>query len=237
MTSPDMILDTSNLSLDTEPFDPPPMLAYNPRDHTWTRRGEMRHFRLWAIRVILLACVVLGTACAGANGEQGIQGPKGDTGAVGVGVENIVNNGDGTFTVNLTNGTAYATDNFTGPEGEKGDSGLQGASGATGAQGLQGPPGPNMIVAMGNIATDGTINQVYNVASSTWNAAQNRYEITLTGINYFDQNYVTLVTPRSFSQSCSASYCSGGGKLFVYIYNVVGNPVQCPFSFTVLQCP
>ena len=50
----------------------------------------------------------------------------------GVGVQNIVNNGDGTFTVNLTNGESYTTDNLTGPQGiqgiqgEKGDAGLPG---------------------------------------------------------------------------------------------------------------
>jgi len=92
----------------------------------------MRFFGLLAITVILLACVVLGAACAGAKGDEGPQGPKGNTGAAGVGIENIVNNGDGTFTVNLTDGTAYATDNFTGPKGERGEQGLQG---------IQGPPG------------------------------------------------------------------------------------------------
>ena len=89
----------------------------------------MRLLRFVAITVLLLACVVLGTACAGAKGEQGIQGPKGETGAAGVGVENIVNNGDGTFTVSLTNGTAYTTDNLTGPKGEQGEQGLQGVQG------------------------------------------------------------------------------------------------------------
>jgi hypothetical protein len=92
----------------------------------------MRFFRLMAITVLLLACVVLGSACAGAKGDTG---PKGDTGADGVGVENIVNNGDGTFTVNLTNGESYITDNLTGPQG------LQGAQGTPGPQGPQGEPG------------------------------------------------------------------------------------------------
>jgi len=92
----------------------------------------MRFFRLMAITVLLLACVVLGSACAGAKGAEGPQGPKGNTGADGVGVENVVNNGDGTFTVNLTNGESYTTDNLTGPRGEQGEQGTQG---------IQGPPG------------------------------------------------------------------------------------------------
>ena len=95
----------------------------------------MRFFRFMAIAVLLLACVLLGTACAGAKGEQG---PTGDTGAAGVGVQNIVNNGNGTFTVNLTNGTAYTTDNLTGP---KGDTGAQGIQGVQGIQGNPGTPG------------------------------------------------------------------------------------------------
>lgn len=96
----------------------------------------MRFFRLLAITVLLAACVVLGSACTGAKGEQGVQGeqgPKGDTGAAGVGVENIVNNGDGTFTVSLTNGESYTTDNLTGARGEQG---IQGVKGDTGMPGV-----------------------------------------------------------------------------------------------------
>jgi hypothetical protein len=112
------------------------MVAYNLRRSIHTRRGEMRFFRLMTITVLLLAFVVLGSACSGAKGEEGPQGPKGDTGATGVGVQNIVNNGNGTFTVNLTNGTAYTTDNLTGPRGEQGEQGAQGIQGPTGAPGI-----------------------------------------------------------------------------------------------------
>jgi hypothetical protein len=85
-----------------------------------------------AITVLLLACVVLGSACAGAKGDTG---PKGDTGTDGVGVESIVNNGDGTFTVKLTNGDSYTTDNLTGPQGAQG---IQGQEGPQGEPGLPG---------------------------------------------------------------------------------------------------
>jgi hypothetical protein len=96
----------------------------------------MRFFRLLAITILLLACVVLGSACAGAKGAEGPHGPKGNTGATGVGVENIVNNGDGTFTVNLTNGESYTTDNLTGPQGEQGEQGPQGIQGLPGTPGI-----------------------------------------------------------------------------------------------------
>jgi len=96
----------------------------------------MRFFRLMAITVLLLTCVVIGSACTGAKGQEGPQGPKGNTGADGIGVENIVNNGDGTFTVNLTNGESYITDNFTGPRGEQGEQGPQGIQGLSGTPGI-----------------------------------------------------------------------------------------------------
>jgi len=45
-------------------LDPPPMVAYNPRDNIQTRRGEMRSATLKAIGVMVLAfaVAVLGTA-------------------------------------------------------------------------------------------------------------------------------------------------------------------------------
>jgi hypothetical protein len=183
----------------------------------------MRLFRFVAVAVLLLACVVMGSACAGAKGEQG---PKGDTGADGVGIENIVNNGDGTFTVNLTNGVKYTTDNLTGPQGVKGD---------TGTQGVQGELGPSMIVAMGNINSDGTVSKGYNITSSTWNDAARRYEIRLTGINYQYQGYVTLVTPEP--SPVYADYGSYLGMLVVGLRDSTGTPAKGAFSFMVLECP
>jgi hypothetical protein len=68
------------------------------------------------VMVVLLAILV---SCGiAANGEQGPPGPPG------VGINNIINNGDGTFTINLTDGSSYTTDNFTGPQGPQGPAGL-----------------------------------------------------------------------------------------------------------------
>ena len=75
----------------------------------------MRLFRLLAITVLLLACVVLGSACADTKGADG------------VGIQSIANNADGTLTIYLTNGQSYTTGDLTGPQGEKGDPGLPGA--------------------------------------------------------------------------------------------------------------
>ena len=59
----------------------------------------------------------------------------GSGGTDGVGVESTIDNGDGTFTLNYTNGTSFTTINFTGPVGPKG------ADGADGADGLKGDKG------------------------------------------------------------------------------------------------
>lgn len=75
------------------------------------------------------------------------KGPQGDKGDTGVGVQSTVDNGDGTFTVNYTDGTSFTTSDFTGPQGIQGiqgiqgDTGPQGDTGATGATGPQGPQG------------------------------------------------------------------------------------------------
>lgn len=194
----------------------------------------MRFFRLLAIGMVLLvlAGAILGMACTGVQGEEGPQGPKGDPGTDGVGVEDIVNNGDGTFTVNLTNGESYTTDNLTGPQGPQGETGDIGADGQDGADG---EPGPNMIVAMGWVQTNGTVNPgAYNVTSCTWNGDSDRYEIALTGIDYAVGNYVTLATPVDLMVSCFAMCSSGSGKLFVYIHSLSGTLIQNPFSFMVL---
>jgi len=196
----------------------------------------MHFIRFTAITVLLLACVVLGSSCAGAKGEQG---------ADGVGIQNIVNNGNGTFTVNLTNGTAYATDNFTGPQGEKGDKGdtgaqgvqgTQGVQGIQGTQGIQGEPGPNMIVAMGLIDNDGTVIQGYNITSCEWDAPGQHYHIALTGITYHWDYYVTMVTAiSSTGMHASFGYDMQSFALVVAIYDNTNNTTQGPFSFMVLD--
>ena len=185
----------------------------------------MRLYRFMAITVLLLACVVLGSACGSAKGGQ-IEG-----GEAGVGIQEIVNNPNGTITFILTNGVSYTSDDLTGPQGEKGD------KGDTGAQGVQGVAGPSMIVAMGNVNTDGTVLRGYNVTSCIWNNTNQRYEITLTGINYAAGNYVTTVTPCYLFGDSAGYSSSTQGKLLVEILDSAGKPTQGWFSFMVLECP
>lgn len=194
----------------------------------------MRFVRLMAIGglLLLLAGAILGTGCAG---------DKGEAGPTGVGVQGIVNNGDGTLTINLTNGETYTTDNLTGPQGPKGDAGPQGAQGTEGLQGLQGQPGiqgepgPSMIVAMGRIHADGDLFAAYNVDNVTWTGSEPYCEITLTDTYFHIRDFVALVTPGG--DAVGAGYSSMGGQMLVYIYDQDGNLVQEPFSFIVLQAP
>lgn len=62
--------------------------------------------------------------------------------SAGNGIENILDNGDGTVTYTLNNGTEFTLTAVQGPQGPQGDSGPQGPQGPQGIQGLQGNPGP-----------------------------------------------------------------------------------------------
>lgn len=54
--------------------------------------------------------------------------------------------------------------------------------------------------------------------SSSWNAANSYYEITITGESYFWQDYVTVVTPVSGGYIAGTNSLSA--KLLVYIYKL-----------------
>ncbi len=72
----------------------------------------MRWIRLMAAMalIVVLAGFLSGAACTQKNGEP-------------VGIENIVNNGDGTFTVTLSDGSVFTSDNLTGSKGDQGPRG------------------------------------------------------------------------------------------------------------------
>jgi len=80
--------------------------------------------------IVMVVLIALLAACGiAANGEPG------------VGIDHIVNNGDGTFTICLTDASNYTVGNFTGPQGPQGLQGLQGEQGIQGVQGEQGSQG------------------------------------------------------------------------------------------------
>ena len=250
----------------------------------------MRFFRFITIAVLLLSCVVLGTACTGAQGEQGpqgetgatgatglqgpqgiqglqglqgiqgIQGEKGDTGLPGIGVE-WVGEWDSSVLYAKYDAVGYQGSSYISKQNnntnnlptdtnwwdswvEKGDTGANGADGADGAPGLpgapgadgqDGAPGPNMIVAMGMVYDSGTgpsVVQDYNVGTCIYDSSNSRYDITLTGITYVQNNYVTLVTATG---NYHAGYAESAGHLTVYVANYLGADVHGSFSFMVLQ--
>ncbi|QRM90757.1 hypothetical protein FG167_16425 [Lacinutrix sp. WUR7] len=66
--------------------------------------------------------------------------------------------------------------------------------------------------------------------SSTWVAAESRYEITIPGEYYFWYHYTTVVTSNSaavFGERVN----SVNGKLLVYLYNASGALIQGDFQF------
>lgn len=201
----------------------------------------MRYVKLVAIGVALLVLAgsILGMACTGATGEQG---PQGDPGADGVGVESIVSNGDGTYSVLLSDAREFTTDDLNGAQGPQGPKGDAGDTGPQGLQGMPGEPGPNMIIAMGVVDIAGSLTSGYNVTSSVWidqdGTLMDYYEITLNVA--YRTSYVTIVTP-TWNNSANFGYFahgpSGGEKLRVVFYT--GSSVWVPnsFSFVVLECP
>ncbi len=100
-----------------------------------------------------------GSSLPGPTGNTGPQGPQGVVGATGatgvtgaqgndgVGITNITDNGNGTITIQLSNGNSFTVQSGitgpTGPTGPQGSGGgATGATGATGPQGVTGPAGP-----------------------------------------------------------------------------------------------
>ncbi len=77
----------------------------------------------------------------GLTGPSGAQGPSGPVGPTGDGINTIVDNGNGTFTINYGSGNTFLTSDFTGPTGPAGSVGATGAVGPTGAQGPAGAIG------------------------------------------------------------------------------------------------
>jgi len=118
-----------------------------------------------------------------------------------------------------------------GPQGPAGTTGPTGPVGPAGATGPAGPAGPNTVVAMGSVSSTGAIGDELNVASVTWNSAQQRWEITLTGISYYYLDYVTVAT----SYSGYAATGSVSNKLLVKVFASNATPIKEGFSFVVFD--
>jgi len=111
----------------------------------------------------------------------------------------------------------------------KGQRGLQGVQGVQGVQGDKGDRGDPAAIAYGFIFSNGTVSRATPNVTSTWNAAQSWYEITITGHTCLYSNYVTLITPSNAALIASAA--SALGKLIVLFRNTSGTLVQTPGGF------
>ena len=118
-----------------------------------------------------------------------------------------------------------------GPTGATGPTGPTGTTGPAGPAGPVGPAGPNMVVAMGRVTSAGGRGEELNVDSVTWDSGQQRWEITLDNINYYYQDYVTVVS----SYSGYADTGSVSGKLLVKIFASNGTAIKEGFSFVVFD--
>lgn len=89
-------------------------------------------------------------------------------------------------------------------------------------------------IAYGSVNSAGTATSGSGNFTVTWEAAQNRYRISITGENYLFSNYATVVTPVSSSIHRVRS-SSVGGDLLVYLYNSSGTLSQGIFQFTTFK--
>lgn len=88
----------------------------------------------------------------------------------------------------------------------------------------------NMLpIAYATISNNGTVHAQSGGISCAWNAAQRRYEITLSGYSYYYLNYITVATPVTGGNRVTTS--SVGGKLLVTLYDNSNNAVAGTFHF------
>ncbi len=85
-------------------------------------------------------------------------------------------------------------------------------------------------IAYGFVNDNATIGSGTPNFSVSWDSYSQRYEITITGENFYYQDYTTIVTP-SGSSPAIATTGSVSGKLLVKIYNLSGTPMQEDFQF------
>ncbi|OAB78686.1 hypothetical protein [Cochleicola gelatinilyticus] len=84
--------------------------------------------------------------------------------------------------------------------------------------------------AFGFIQSSGNITSGSGNFTVEWVAALNRYEITISGINYFYRNFSTFITTVT-SNVVRSRITSNLGKIVVYLYNASGAPLQGEFQF------
>ena len=116
------------------------------------------------------------TACTSSNKTVTLEPDQ--QGTPGRGIASTIDNNDGTFTLNYTDGTSFTTPDFTGPQGAQGPQGLQGEQGLDGVQGIQGsqgvagpigPQGPQGLLI------GGALNETPRYNGTTWVSDDNLF--------------------------------------------------------------
>jgi hypothetical protein len=94
------------------------------------------------------------------------------------------------------------------------------------------PHAPSKPVAYGSILSDGTVYSGTSNFTATWDATNQWYAITITGIDYY---YLSYSTNMSTSTPYGTTVCqtdSVNGQLLARCYGANGAPTQAEFSFT-----
>jgi hypothetical protein len=90
-------------------------------------------------------------------------------------------------------------------------------------------------IAFGVVSNNGQKQSGTANWSSAFNATYKRYEITITGQNYYYLSFTTLVTPAGDNRFCRTD--SVGGKLLVYCYDQSGSVQPARLAFTTFKAP
>lgn len=107
---------------------------------------------------------------------------------------------------------------------------------------FKGGPAPCEIPQVMSPIAAGVINNAGDILGGTgnftcvWDAADQRYEISIDGYSYGYESYVTHVTPGYPTTLVQSN--SHLGDLVIYLYNdATSPPIQGLFQFTTYQLP
>jgi hypothetical protein len=96
-------------------------------------------------------------------------------------------------------------------------------------------PGADNPIAFGVVYSNGSKQSGTANWNSTYNATYKRYEIKISGENYYYLGYATNVTPAGDIRYCRTS--SVDGKLLVYCYDKNGGSAISRFGFSTFKAP
>ena len=148
------------------------------------------------------------TTVDGSDGSDGSTGPTGPTGSTGLGI--------------------------TGPTGA---TGLTGPTGSTGPTGPTGSDGSNLILALANVAADGSFSSQSGFLSSA-HPGTGSYDLTLAGVPPPDANIIPVVTINVINGEGLGIASVSGGVIHVQTWNVpTDTTADVPFFIIVGQVP